>query len=340
MAIKPKEVAAAQAAAGGVGLGVDAWVEGGSLEDDFDGTILEAAFTKWDYMGTTEPQLALALELRNDEKEPEEGKNPFVQYWSAGDLAHFVPSDDGKEVVPVGSKTGLSKSTNAFKLIMSMIGAPGINGGPSWDASVLAKRVDVFEGLRFHWKRHPQEERKGIKKTQAQLDKEAKFGPNTILLAETFLGTVADIGNVPVSPKTAVPAPAPALKPGAPKPPAPAAAAAPKPPVQAPGPQPQKTGGPAPARPVSAPTPPPPPTSTIDPEVAQFAMMYINEQIANNGGSHPKIGLGKNAMTWASTNQLEIPVRNKMIKALGDEAFLSTPGQGWAFDGETLIAQG
>lgn len=310
MAIKPKAVGAEVAAPAGVGLNPDAWVEGGGLADDFDGTVLDCRFTKFDYNGTADKaSLALAFELLNEEEEQEEGKNPFVQYYSAGDLEYFVPSDDGLEAVPVGNKTGLNKNTNAYKMIMSILGS-------GFDVTKIGSRVDVFVNERFHFKRAAKEERKGMKKTEKQLEREAKFGPDTILLAETYLG--------PVGAATAAPAAAKAPAPPAPKP----AVAAAKPVAAAPKPAAPKPPVAAPASVAAAPA--------VDEAVATMAQSYILEQLANAGGSHPKIGLGKAVIAWAKENNVDLPIRNGVIKALGNEAFLSQEGMGWTFDGETL----
>jgi hypothetical protein len=309
---------AAPAAAGGVGLGLDNFVEGGGLWDDFDGEILECQFVEFDYNGTIdEPVLAMAVEIRNLEEEddptPVEGggtKNPFVQYYSAGDLKNFVPSADGKEAVPVGSKTGLSKNCKAFKLISSMIKA-------GFDQTKIGKSIAVFEGSRFHFKRVEDEERefRGKKNRPGQDEDKGKRRKPETLLAESILAAPATGKPGPGKPNGAArPAPAAAA------PARPAAAARPAPPRAVPPP--------------AAPAAPAP--STIDPDAATQAQNYIIEVLAAGDGTHAKIGLSKDFVNWAKVTGLAIPLRNKAIQLLGNDEFLSNPEYGWTYDGETL----
>lgn len=176
MPIKPKAGSKQQSA--GVGLRPENFVEGGGLFDDFDGTILEMLFVEWDYDGKYDPSFFLAVEIRNDEEE-EAGEeagakmNPFVQHYSAGDLGDFTPSADGKEAVPVGSKTGLSKSTNAYAFLMSILDVGLV------DPESVGNSVEAFEGISAHFKRQDQPDRKGLKKERKEGDRKPQ-----ILLAE------------------------------------------------------------------------------------------------------------------------------------------------------------
>lgn len=179
MAIKDKKKGGKAA---GIGLGRENQVVGGGLYDDFDGQILDISFVEWDYNGSIdEPVLALAVEIQNEDEEEAENKNPFIQYYSAGALKHFVPSEDGEEAVPVGSKTGLSENCNAVQFINSMLDAD--ESGEL--EKELGTSVAVFKEKRFHFKRQEQEERKGLKKKKDEDDEDKR--PKTILLAETLL---------------------------------------------------------------------------------------------------------------------------------------------------------
>lgn len=312
MAIAPKPAQGQQAAAG-IGLNPDAFIAGGGLFTDFDGTILEALFTPFDYGGTVDPPvLAFALEILNEEEEKEDGKNPFIQYYSAGDMKNFVPSADGKEAIPVGSKTGLSKSTNAFKMIGSMIKA-------GFDASQIGQRVDVFEGHRFHFKREEQEARKGLKDSKPREDGRAR----EILLAETYLGVAGAAGS------TAGKKPLP----GKPLPPKAGGQTTGKP-------LPPKT---APATTSAAPATAAAPTATgYSSEAQEAASNYIIEVLAAaDGNTAAKVGLASAFIGWAKTagadgTALPIPVRNQAIQALGNDNFLGMEGLGWVYDGQNL----
>lgn len=290
-------------------LNPDDFIEGGGLYDDFDGVIKDIAFTTFDYYGTTDPNLSLAVEIFNENADEEDGvpdaegkvKNPFVQNYSGGDLKHFVPSDDGEMAVPVGTRTALSKSCAAYRFIMSLV-----MGG--FDKSKIGQQVSVFKGTRAHFKRE----------SQAEVDKDNqgkdfKRKPN-LLVEKVLEGTNKS----------------------APKGPGQAAAA------KGPGP-----GGPSkPTTPANRPSPgkatptAPPPQATNnglpDEETQGWAGAYIVELLMNNGGSHPKTGLGKGVVPWAAANQIPIPQRNKIIQALGNDTFLGRDDLGWTFDGATL----
>lgn len=311
---------AAQQAPAAASLNPDDFLEGGGLYDDFDGEILDIAFTTFDYNGETDPTLSLALEILNEDADPEDSKannegkvkNPFVQNYSGGDLKHFVPSDDGQQAVPVGTRTALSKSCGAYRIITSMIMA-------GFDKSLVGNKVGVFKGARFHFKRESEE---SVKKENE--GKDFKRKPN--LLAEKLLSMPGEAKAKTVRPN-------------------------PKALVQGQG---QGQGGPSkpttPVKPSSpanrTPTVPPAQTTTTSPsngsatlpseDVQAYAALYIIEKLAEAGGAHPKAGLAKDVIKWAAVQGLDIPTRNKVIQALGNEGFLGMEGLGWSFDGATL----
>lgn len=327
MGIQPKAVnQAAAAAPEGVGLGLESFVEGGGLFTDFDGTITDAAFVEFDYGGTVSPPvLALALEILNEEvaessednPNPEQPQtNPFIQHYSAGDLTNLVPSSDdgGARAIPVGSKTGISKSTNAFAVIASMRAAGYTDP--------IGNSCKQFIGLRFHWKREAQKERKGLKAAPRE-DGRAR----EVLLAESFLGKV---GEAAAGPQKAAAGPRPAAGPAKPN----GAAAGPRPVAAKPAAGPARPAAPAPA---AKPTAAPAAAATIEEDVAVAAGTYIMEVLAGaDGNTTPKMGLAKGVIEYAKVNKWEVPLRNKVIQALGNEAFLSTEGLGWVFDGANL----
>ena len=100
---------------GGIGLGPSSFVEGTGLISDVDAVFSEVEFVLWDYNGKIPepaPALKVLLEVEGEGVE---------QYWSAGSAKEFLPSDDGKMLLPVGSQTGLNKNSNVVQLIMSLI---------------------------------------------------------------------------------------------------------------------------------------------------------------------------------------------------------------------------
>lgn len=294
------KTAAAASPTGGVGLRPENFVEGGGLYDDFDGTILEMAFVEFDYDGTVDPPiLALAAEIRNNEVEEEKGKNPFVQHYSAGDLKEFTPSDDGKEAVPVGSKTGLSKNCNAYAFLMSMLDA-------GFPPDNVGSRVDIFEGTTAHFKREDQPERKGLAADPNGRKKQ-------VLLVESIKALP---GEEAVLPKKV-------------------AAAASKSATTT-----KSAGTNSSVRPTIARNGAKK-VHGIDGTIAELAYGYLVEKIAEgtNGGVQ-RAGLAKDVFKWAKENKLEIPQRNGVLQAVGNEDFLSAENDYFTFDGDTLTLKG
>lgn len=127
----------------------------GGLIDDADVTILSARFATWDYKGQVNPPvLALRLELKDDENQVHE------DYLSSGDLKFFVPSNDGKKAIPVGSQQKLNLNTNAVEFLLSLMNADTrgqlaakIKGGDD---------ISVIDGTRVHIVRKAQKKRPGI----------------------------------------------------------------------------------------------------------------------------------------------------------------------------------
>lgn len=142
----------------------------GGLIDDIDITIVDAAFAEWDYNGSiASPVLALAVQFEDGD-----GKT-YDQYYSAGDLQYFVPSDDGTMAVPVGDKQLLNDNTNAAKFFASLLecGFPEdkLGGG----------NVKCMVGTKGHVNRVAQPKRQGLIRGGKNAEKEA-----TVLLMSTI----------------------------------------------------------------------------------------------------------------------------------------------------------
>lgn len=134
----------------GVSLKPSDFTEGGGLLDDEDVKIVESKFVMFDYGGKAQPTPALMWKLdRMDDSEP------VSQYWSMGKATDWIPSDDGKELVPIGKATQLVSNSNGFLLITSVINA----GFPE---SKLADDVSVFEGMEIHVNRVAAPKREGL----------------------------------------------------------------------------------------------------------------------------------------------------------------------------------
>lgn len=120
------------------------------LLDDVDVKITEAKFQMFDYGGSTQPVPALKLAL-----DAMDGSSPLEQYWSMGKATDWMPSDDGKELVPIGRATELTDSTNGMILLTSLINA----GFPE---SKLDDDISILEGLECHINRVAAPTRKGL----------------------------------------------------------------------------------------------------------------------------------------------------------------------------------
>jgi hypothetical protein len=151
----------------GISLRPSSFTAGGGLIDDADVEITKARFVQYDFEGKSEngPSLCLMLVLADTEK------NDHVQYFSAGNLAYFVPSEDPKNpdlngitIVKVGDKESLNGGTNTAIMLNSLVQA----GFP--EDKMDAGDVRVLEGLVGHVNRVPQPKRSNIAKKEGQRD--------------------------------------------------------------------------------------------------------------------------------------------------------------------------
>lgn len=142
----------------GVSLKPSDAVQGGGLFDDVDATITQCRFKSWDYNGAIKsPVLGLGVTFQNEDADG----FTFEQVYSAGNLQHFVPSDDGRFAVPVGTLTGLQESSNAMAFLKSLVNC----GFPE---DKIERDISVFEGCKVHVNRVPQQQRKGLDQAGAK----------------------------------------------------------------------------------------------------------------------------------------------------------------------------
>lgn len=138
-------------------LNPDDFIQGGLL-DDVDVVFKECRFVEYDYEGKSEkPALCLLVVMEHTE----DGKTiESNQYYSAGSLDRFQPSEDGTHAVSVGGAKGLALGTNIAALLKSLkdAGFPMDKFG-NGDMSVL-------DGMLAHINRIPQQERKGLANQQ------------------------------------------------------------------------------------------------------------------------------------------------------------------------------
>jgi hypothetical protein len=125
-------------------------VEGGGLLDDVDVKITESRFAMFDYGGKAQPVPAIMWKL-----DAMDGGEPVTQYWSIGKSLDWMPSDDGKELMPIGRATQLVSSSNGMLLLSSLVNA----GLPE---SKLGADISVLDGMECHVNRVAAPVRKGL----------------------------------------------------------------------------------------------------------------------------------------------------------------------------------
>lgn len=125
------------------------------LLDDVSVEWVKVKFTTWDYQGKAAATVpALCVSLKTTEGEEAD------QYYSMGRADDWVPSDDGKRLLPVGRASKLSKSSNGMLLLGSLIDA----GFPE---DKITDDCSVFQGLECHMLRQKQPKRTGLEGARA-----------------------------------------------------------------------------------------------------------------------------------------------------------------------------
>lgn len=164
------------------------------LKDDFRGVIKEAVYCAFDYDGNVDkPVLAgrLTIEIEGED-------DPFVQHWSAGDLAAFVPSEDGKTpageggdsvedfgegefALKVGKRAQLNNNTNWAHLIGSIIDSG--EASEHFKATDLKPGLSSLVGLDCQWNRVQQKKRAGLMDEEGG---EKKKSRDVLVVTEVF----------------------------------------------------------------------------------------------------------------------------------------------------------
>lgn len=164
-AVQTGKPAARKSGSNGAGQGASLiptdWTSGGLL-NDCNVTIVDMTFVDdWTYGGTvSDPVLALKVTFHKDDQTEEE--QDTEQYFSAGDLAKWIPDPDNpKHVIPAenSSAKALNNNTNCAAFLGSLIAA----GFPiNAKGHEVSEFVDVFEGTYCHVIRVPQKKRSGL----------------------------------------------------------------------------------------------------------------------------------------------------------------------------------
>ncbi len=141
----------------GVSLRPSEAVEGGAVPVDRNLTWKKCLFNLFDYTKKDGTVVATTTALRVTLVD-DDGLEMEQQY-SAGDPERFQPSEDGLTLVPVGSATALSRSSNLYQLLNALVNA----GFPE---NKITGDCSVFEGLYAFHIGMPQPKRSGL--TQAE----------------------------------------------------------------------------------------------------------------------------------------------------------------------------
>lgn len=169
----------------------------GGLKDDFRGKVMEASYAPWDYDGNIpDPVLSAQLSIQplDDDGDPE--GDPLVQNWSAGDLANFVPSEDGKSpcddgeagpyALRVGKRAGLNNNTNFAHLMESILDAGEASKGKFFTRQNLTASLECLVGLDAHWDRVPQKKRSGLNADTAEGEEGSNRKKDVLVVSEVY----------------------------------------------------------------------------------------------------------------------------------------------------------
>lgn len=129
------------------------------LADDFDGTITEARLVKWDYDGKGDEGFFGRLTIQPDDGQDVDEE--VINYYSAGKLEYFAPTEDGETesdegvmALRTGKSQQMSKSTNWAFFLATALEA-------EFPEDKFDSDVRFLEGARFHFNRVPQPKRGG-----------------------------------------------------------------------------------------------------------------------------------------------------------------------------------
>lgn len=284
------------------------FVEGG-LPDDLDVVWKEIQWCAYDYDGSVpEPVLALGIKMTYPDPDQPGKVKEVDQYYSAGDLAFFVPSADGFSLVQAegSGKSALNTNTNAAKLITSlMVASQG-----AVQQILASGSVQGLVGLQCHMKRMAQPKRSGIVRTGKNANREA-----TILLVERVIAMPGQAA----PPSTPAQNPA-GLKKGL------GGGAKVTPLANTPA------GMPGQAAPVAA-----PPVQAAPPangQIDELAMSALMEVVINAGGSIAKAVLPAKVFQSEALKP-HAALKPKVVQRVFEDAFLSAV-PGFRYDGANV----
>ena len=287
-------------------------ISGGTVIDDVQAQVVSIRSCLFDYHGKA-PQPTVALHAHY--RYMVEGQTVDAhEYYSAGDPKNLIPSQDGRQLIPVGSQGGLNDNCNALLFMSSWV-----NAGFT---QAIGNDLAVFDGWVVHVKRVP-----GPKRNIA-----GSKGDGKVLLVQKVLGQ-APIAPAPVqtgaqamqSPQMgmgqAIPGGNPfqmgQVQPTPAAPPAPGGF---------------QFGGMAPAP--QAPLTPAPQVPMLAPggDLVTAGAQALVALLAANGGSLQKSDLPIKAFTALAND----PNRNALVQMFLNDQFLGMQGAPWKYQGTTI----
>lgn len=196
----------------GVMLNPESLVQGGGPPVQQNLLIEEARFVYFDYDGKANKTFAARLKLKGDDG------TQYVQHYSVGDPARWMPSEDGRQAIPLGTTKGINDNSN-FGILLKEFANAG------YPRERMSSDIGTWDGSYAYWDGVPAPKRTGLASAPAadgQAQREA------IVLVPTKFHSFG--GGVAAAPVGAVPPgapPAPSVPAAPPAPAAPAAPAAP-----------------------------------------------------------------------------------------------------------------
>ena len=154
-------------------LNPETFTEGGGLIDDVDVVFEECSFTMFDYNGKVVPGVpSLKVEMSCEDFD-----DNIEQFFSMGSSKDWIPSEDGSQLISVGSVTSIRMTSNGGIFLKSLIDA-------GFPVDELGDDITVLNGLQAHVIRVPAPKRPGLKKKVRDDGKEYE---ETILIVSEII---------------------------------------------------------------------------------------------------------------------------------------------------------
>ncbi len=128
----------------GVSIKPEDFAKGGfNLIDDENVTITGSRVCMFDYQGNMPASPVLELVLKRENGDDGDEHEEVTENYSIGNASHWVPSDDGKEIIPVGKAKAINDNSKFALFVSNLCNA----GFPS---NRITNDVSIFVGTRCH----------------------------------------------------------------------------------------------------------------------------------------------------------------------------------------------